>query len=148
MKFMISGSRFMGRCWHSGGRYQPCAPARQHRQLMDTAMREHVHPVAANGDLHELWHGDAEGADKLAGEYWTVYLIGPVHAVPANWAELGKRAGSVRNGLLVARMPELLIAFPYEPHSPGTFDAIRQAAEAGINWTAYPLPEICSEIRW
>lgn len=152
MKFMVSGSRYMARCDHPGGRFQPCAVAREHRRLMDTAMREHVHPVAASGDLLELWHGDAPGADKLAGEYWVTYLFGRVHAVPANWAELGGRAGHVRNGLLVARMPDLLLAFPWvgdgnQALSPGTRDAIAQAAEAGIRWTAYPLREICPEIK-
>lgn len=149
---MVSGSRFMARCEHPGGRFRPCEPARQHRRLMDTAMREHAHSAAADGNMVELWHGDAPGADKLAGEYWVTYLLGPVHAIPANWAELGRRAGHVRNGLLVARMPDKLLAFPWagadgEWLSKGTRDAIRQATAAAIPVHPYPIREICSEIK-
>lgn len=170
MKIMATGSRHMGVCEHPGGREHPCTEALRHRYVMDRAMREHVHPLARRRAtltsvdptrelanlrgvaLLELYHGDAEGADRLAASYWEHYTFGPVHAVPANWAELGSRAGHVRNGLLVARMPEFVLAFPWQAAggqwlSQGTRDAIRQAMAAGIPVHPYPLREICSRIR-
>lgn len=168
MKIMASGSRHMAVCEHPGGRQHPCEAAMRHRYVMDQAMREHVHPLAKlaaraddnhpllqhllTGEVLELYHGDAYGADRLAASYWEHYQFGPVHAIPANWAELGNRAGHVRNGLLVARMPEFLLAFPWQGSggqwlSQGTRDAIRQAMAAGIPVHPYPIREICSRIR-
>lgn len=165
MKIMATGSRHMGVCEHPGGREHPCTEALAHRYVMDRAMREHVHglyaltrgalsdvdhPLAGHhltGEVLELWHGDAKGADRLAASYWEHYAFGPVHAVPANWAELGRHAGHVRNGLLVARMPAFVLAFPWPVSWNGTRDAMHQATQAGIPVHPYPLREICSRIR-
>jgi len=166
MKIMLTGSRHLGVCEHPGGDRHPCTEAMRHRYLMDRAMREHVHPLARTtsrrvggpmAELHnvavlELYHGDAKGADRLAASYWETYHFGPVHAIPANWAELRGRAGHVRNGLLVAQMPEFVLAFPWQQGSQwlsmGTRDAIRQAMAAGIPVHPYPIREICPAIPW
>lgn len=161
---MATGTRHLGVCECPHG---TCDAAMRGRYLVDRAMREHVHPLAKLtqraddrspllqhhlvSEVLELWHGDAPGADRLAASYWEHYQFGPVHAVPANWAELGNRAGHVRNGLLVARMPEFVLAFPWQRGSQwlsqGTRDAIRQAMAAGIPVHPYPVREICPSIR-
>jgi len=45
---------------------------------------------------HEIVHGDAKGADRLAGYCGTLAKM-QVLPVPADWDTLGKRAGTVRN---------------------------------------------------
>lgn len=167
MKIMVTGSRHMAVCEHQGGDRSPCVEAMRHRHLMDRAMREHVHPLAMLaggagdtdllvqhpfvGEPLELWHGDSYGADRLSESYWEAYRFGPVHPLPANWADLGSRAGHVRNGLLVAQMPEFVLAFPWQKGgeilSPGTRDAMHQAHEAGIPVYPYPFREVCPAIR-
>lgn len=49
-------------------------------------------------------HGDARGADKLAG-IWGGERVIPVKACPALWHEHGRRAGPIRN----AEMLDLLL---------------------------------------
>ena len=141
---MVSGTRHLGACVHPDGRRNPCRVVQDHRALLGAVLGMYVRPLTSGGAMVQLWHGDAKGADRMAAEWWTAHLAGPVHAVPANWAELGGRAGSVRNGLLVSRMPELLLAFPYDGGSPGTRDAIRQAEDAGIPTKIFPVGAICS----
>lgn len=84
----------------------------------------------------ELIEGDAAGADRMAADLWLKYGFGPVTAYPANWDALGKRAGSVRNGIMVSRMPKLALFFHLD-NSRGTADAIRQAKEAGLDLAVY-----------
>lgn len=146
-RFMVSGTRLLGVCGHRDGRRNPCAVAESHRAYLAAVMRMYVHHHGAGGTMLELWHGDAPGADRMAGEYWAAFSLGPIHAVPANWAELGHRAGPVRNKLLVARMPDLLLAFPYDGRSPGTLDAIRQAQDAGVPTKIFPVGLVCPEAR-
>lgn len=167
MKIMVTGSRHMAMCEHWKGDQHPCEEVMRHRYLMDRAMREHVHGLAAltrgaladadhpfaghrlTGEVLELWHGDADGADKLAASYWEHYQFGPVHAIPANWAALGRRAGHFRNELLVAQMPEMLLAFPRSQTgqaSRGTRDAMHQARQAGIPVHVYELGPVCPAI--
>lgn len=166
---MVSGSRHMGVCEHWKGEQHPCEEVMRHRYLMDRAMREHVHGLAAltrgaladvdhpfsghrlTGEVLELWHGDADGADKLAASYWEHYRFGPVHAIPANWETLGRRAGHFRNELLIAQMPEMLLAFPrYGSNqvSRGTQDAMWQAGQAGILVHVYELRSVCPAIQF
>lgn len=82
-------------------------------------------------------HGDAPGADTLAGSVCTELGI-PVRAYPADWDTLGKKAGVVRN----AKMADLLrywsalghtvqvVAFP---GATGTMNMKLQARQRGIH---------------
>lgn len=140
MKVMVSGSRHLGKCTARRG---PCGAAMNHRFDMDAAFRTHLIPAHARGETLELYEGGAQGADRLAREYWELYELGPVHTIEANWKDLGRRAGPIRNGLLVAQMPDILIAFPWEGGSSGTWDAITQARAAGIPDKVYPITHIC-----
>lgn len=84
--------------------------------------------------------GGARGADMLAtawaGSKMTADNIANGTRIPgfsycrANWRELGRSAGPIRNAhMLTAFEPELVVAFP---GGPGTKDMIRQAKKAGV----------------
>jgi hypothetical protein len=140
---MVSGSRHLGRCKDEDRGRGRCGAALNHYFDMDAALRVHVH---GQGPVR-LLHGDAKGADAMAAHYWRVYQLGDVQAFPANWAELGKRAGNVRNEIMINHMPDLLVAFPYEGGSPGTWDAITRAREAGIPTSVYRVHHLCPLIE-
>lgn len=76
-------------------------------------------------------HGGARGADKLAGEVAKELGI-EVVVFPANWELYGKRAGYVRNQLMLdAGKPSLVLAFPIG-ESRGTRMMIDIATRAGV----------------
>lgn len=62
--------------------------------------------------ITELIHGDATGADRMAGMW--AFLNGiPVRSYPADWEKHGRRAGIIRNELMyVDSSPEMGIIFP------------------------------------
>jgi len=87
------------------------------------------------GAFHErrpvavLIHGDAPGADRLAGA-WAARNGVPVEAFPADWREYGPAAGAVRNGVMLRDgKPDRVVAFP---GGKGTADMIRKARRAGV----------------
>jgi hypothetical protein len=132
---MVTGSRTFGVCEHPPGSHvSGLCPVRElHKQIMIMAFVEHVKPMEFPV---ELIHGDAEGADRLAAALWSRFGLGPITAFPANW-DLGKGGGAARNGVLVAHMPDLVLAFHLD-NSRGTADAIRQAKAAGLTVEVYP----------
>lgn len=140
MKVMVTGSRTWGACPHEPKHEDAdglvfrsdCPVTREHRRIMLAALREHC---LVNGRV-ELIHGDAVGADRMAASIWGYYGLGPVTAFPANW-DLGKGGGAARNGVLVAHMPDLVLAFHLD-NSLGTADAIAQARKAGLKVEIYP----------
>lgn len=75
-----------------------------------------------------LIHGDAVGADRLAGKWARTRRV-TVKAFPANWERDGKAAGPIRNSAMLLEGPELVIAFP---GGKGTADMIRKAIKAGV----------------
>jgi YspA, cpYpsA-related SLOG family len=73
-----------------------------------------------------LMHGAAPGLDTVAhivasGWYW------PIKQVPANWATEGKAAGPRRNHRMIAKGPDLCIAFPGGTGTLGCLTAARKA---------------------
>jgi hypothetical protein len=147
LRFMVTGTRHMGVCLCPWVLERPCGVALQHRLLMDSTLRSYAYQAASVHAPVELIHGGAEGADRLAAEYWTVYELGPVRPFPANWAALGKRAGNVRNDLMVGMMPDEVFAFPWAKRSTGTRDAIRRAQRAGIRVHVTPVEWICPRVE-
>lgn len=74
-------------------------------------------------------HGNASGADKLAGE-WAHFRGRECIYYPADWKRHGRAAGPIRNQrMLEAEKPDFVVAFP---GGPGTADMKRRATEAGI----------------
>ena len=77
-------------------------------------------------------HGDARGADRLAGEE-AGQLGFAVQAFPAEWSKFGLAAGPVRNRQMLDQHPDLVLAFHENlSRSKGTADCIRQAKQRGI----------------
>lgn len=95
-----------------------------YRELCDVLDAYHD----AHGIKH-LFHGNARGADKLAG-MWGERTSGVnVHAVPAEWSKYGRRAGPIRNQNMLGQGIDLVIAFP---GGAGTRDMVKRAEKAGV----------------
>lgn len=95
---------------------------------------EHLHSVL-NELLQEfdgpvaIIHGNAKGADKLAGEYGKLYGYAVI-SVDANWDFYSKSAGHIRNyWMLKFCEPDLVIAFP---GGRGTAGMVEKARKAGV----------------
>jgi len=75
-----------------------------------------------------LIHGDASGADRLAGEWATERGV-EVLACPADWKTHGRAAGPIRNKEMLNEKPQLVVAFP---GGKGTADMVAKARKAGV----------------
>ena len=84
------------------------------------------------GERFVVMHGGAPGGDSIA-DAWT--RQGHPHVVPdkveADWELLGLFAGPERNGRMVAKGPDVVLAFP-RGIAKGTRDCMKQARAAGI----------------
>lgn len=78
-------------------------------------------------------HGDARGADTLAGTAARYYGL-RVETHPADWNQHGKAAGPIRNQQMVNLGADVCLAFPAFPAggSRGTWDCVSRAKVAGI----------------
>lgn len=141
MRIMVTGSRTWGVCPHEpkheddGAAWSAdCPVVRQHREAMLAAFTEHG--LTELPEPAELIHGDQVGADRTAAAIWYFYRLGPITAFPYV-KELGGYGGHARNDVLVAHMPDVVLAFHLD-HSPGTADAIARARKAGLDVHVYP----------
>jgi hypothetical protein len=76
-----------------------------------------------------VMHGDARGADTLAGRWCRARKLQEVK-VPANWAGHGLSAGLRRNTFMLELLrPDVVVAFP---GGRGTANMMKKAADAGI----------------
>ena len=72
------------------------------------------------------------GADKIVEEWAHLGAEYVDHdPIPANWKDLGKIAGNIRNQVMVDLGANVCLAFPRET-SRDTWDCARRAEEAGI----------------
>lgn len=79
--------------------------------------------------IEVIIHGDARGADTLAGWYAREKDI-RVEAYPADWNRYGKQAGHLRNRqMLDEGKPDVIIAFP---GGPGTKNMVYNAEASGF----------------
>lgn len=83
-------------------------------------------------------HGNARGADSLAGEAANSLGI-TVEVYPAQWETYGRAAGPIRNRqMLVDGKPDKVLAFHDDiEKSKGTKNMVKQAEKAGIDVTIY-----------
>lgn len=112
------------------------------------------------GATYTLWHGDAAGVDTIA-EQTATKLGWVIRKFPADWTQAcrpvcnhGHRkahrngetycpaAGVYRNQVMVERGPDIVVAFPRLPFSPGTEDCMARAWRAGIPLLVAPLPTV------
>jgi len=77
-----------------------------------------------------VMHGGAGGADTIADEAALRYGH-QVEVYPANWEEHGKKAGILRNLVMLDQQPWLVIAF-WDGKSRGTKHTIDEALKHGI----------------
>jgi hypothetical protein len=84
-------------------------------------------------------HGGAHGADQCAGVAAEQLGYG-VHVFRADWGQFGKRAGIVRNNLMLDTNPDLVIAF-WDGQSRGTKHTIDEARKRGIEVEVYMAEE-------
>lgn len=90
-------------------------------QIMDAAVERLAIDAIASGM--------AQGADALALK-WAKRRGVPFTGYRAEWQTLGKAAGPIRNGRMIAEFaPDMVIAFP---GGSGTADCCRQADVAGV----------------
>ncbi len=74
----------------------------------------------------EVVSGKARGVDTL-GEEWAETKGIPVRDFPADWENLGRRAGFVRNGKMAMYSNVLIALLPKDEDTPGTKNMIDQA---------------------
>lgn len=84
------------------------------------------------GERLTVIHGDAPGADRLAGrlgKQWGAKIV----KEPADWDTHGKAAGPIRNQkMLDDHKPEIIYAFRTTGKSNGTDDMVQRAEKAGV----------------
>jgi hypothetical protein len=85
--------------------------------------------LLVRGELDEIIHGGADGADRLA-DNWAFARRIPVRMFPADWKQHGTAAGPIRNQQMIDEgKPALVIGFP---GGRGTADMVRRARDAGV----------------
>lgn len=95
----------------------------------DMVWRE-LDKLHAERSITRIVHGDAKGADKLASDWARSRGVGQGR-FPADWKNLGRSAGPLRNAEMLAKSkPDLCLAFPGRR---GTADMMRRAERAGVN---------------
>ncbi len=87
--------------------------------------------------ITDLAHGDARGADRLAGAWAGRHPSIAVYPYPANWKGLGRGAGPARNNQMLKEFrPDLVIAFKdgfdHTLSRGGTEHMVKIARAAGI----------------
>lgn len=80
-----------------------------------------------------LIHGGCDGLDKMAAEIWKGWGRA-TFCCEALWKYHGKSAGPIRNGWMLALMPDRVLAFHKDlKNSKGTKDCIKQAKRLNID---------------
>ncbi len=106
------------------------------RAYSDQAIVFHcLNQLKEQGRVSVIVHGDARGADTLAGNWARTNGI-TEDKYPANWSKDGRAAGPIRNQRMADRGADMLVAFP---GGTGTVDMVRRARAAGI--LVWEIPE-------
>jgi hypothetical protein len=87
--------------------------------------------------LCEVIHGGALGADAIADESAARHGL-KVSAFYADWDTHGKKAGIIRNLLMLDQKPEFVLAF-WDGSSKGTLHTINEARKRRIPVEIVPL---------
>lgn len=82
-------------------------------------------------------HAAARGVDRMAAEAAERFGC-DVRSFPADWENLGKQAGVIRNLTMLAEQPDLVIAF-WNGLSAGTSHTVMQARKREIPTEVIPL---------
>ena len=93
--------------------------------------------IAAEFRVGTVWHGGASGADSLGGS-WAAARGHKISVFPADWDRYGKKAGMVRNSLMVsvamatAKKYDCHVLCVAAPGDHGTRHMVNQCEAAGI----------------
>ena len=115
MSVFVNGQRILLKVLVCGG-----------REFGDYAMLKRAlrSVEAVDGEIAEIIHGAARGADRLAGRFARENGI-PCREFPADWNRYGTSAGPIRNREMMKQgQPDLVVAFP---GGNGTEDMVRVA---------------------
>jgi len=96
---------------------------------------DHLSKDSEDGAM--LVHGACRGIDLDAAEYWGG-MGKRVEDWPADWKSEGRRAGIIRNQMMVRSGADICIAFIYR-ESRGATHCAEQADKAGIPTVAFRL---------
>lgn len=124
------------------------ATERAHRPIIHAALYEIDRQC---GGRVQVFHGAACGVDSIAAQWICVGML-PTVGVPADWINLGKRAGNERNRRMLDRAQQeatrrgcsiVVLAFPVEGSvNIGTTDCANEARRRGLRVeTTLLLPE-------
>lgn len=91
------------------------------------AIRARIYRLPADAIV---MHGDAPGVDRMAALAAEEHGLA-VKAFPADWKRHGRRAGFLRNLVMLDQEPDLVLAW-WDGTSRGTEHTIREAARRGI----------------
>jgi hypothetical protein len=98
-----------------------------------------IHDALVKANPTLVVQGGASGADALA-RAWALVNGVPCRTFHASWSLHGRRAGPLRNGVMLRAFPHaLVLAFPLD--GPGTADCIRQARELRMTVIVYSASE-------
>lgn len=97
------------------------------------AMNSFLDAVHKRHTIKEIVHGDASGADRMAGR-WAENADVKCTAVPADWKRYGRSAGPIRNAEMLKKDIDIVVAFP---GGRGTADMINRAEKAGVKVFIY-----------
>lgn len=93
--------------------------------------KERIRKVILSYSPDLVIQGGARGADRLAREVCFEEGI-DCETVHAKWERFGRAAGSIRNGEMLLKNPDLILAF-WDGASPGTKNMIDAANKAGFD---------------
>lgn len=111
-------------------------------KVLVTGSRDYLSPERVKERIDQLpphstvIHGGARGPDSVAG----IYAACTGHRVltfKADWEAHGKKAGVIRNLLMLDEQPDLVIAF-WDGSSRGTAHTIKEAQRRGIKVEIIP----------
>lgn len=97
--------------------------------LMRSEIINTINYFAVDSSTVTIVHGNAKGADALAQQVAQALGL-KVEAYPADW-NIGRKAGPLRNQLMVDKGADACLAFAYQD-SKGTKDCAQRARKANI----------------
>ena len=94
----------------------------------------------AKHPITRLIHGGARGVDRYSGG-WAAYSDIPTHIYPANWKELGRKAGYHRNTEMITNHPgdHTMFLAIWDGQSRGTLHMLEQMRKSCASNEAMPL---------
>ena len=87
-----------------------CGGRKYTNQLRLFDVLDRLHRI--RGPITTVIHGEAKGADRLAGD-WAISRDIMIDSYPAQWGKHGRAAGPIRNRQMIEEgRPDLVVVFP------------------------------------